>query len=167
MGLPRAIAVQPKVRAIKRKGSRCDATNKVQAAINRKRNKVDDSGSFEKLVTGATDAMMPSWRVEKSSMLFCRSRMLRKKSFDISEAGLIVRGGERGGPPREYWEVVTVNDGGGGCRARKAGTNRAKSARIKGNTERRYGSRQTNVYTASRERVCEETFQERSRMTRF
>ena len=46
-------------------------------------------------------------------MIFCRSRMLRKKSLDISEAGLIVRAGAMGGPEMEYkgFEV-----GGGGCR---------------------------------------------------
>ena len=46
-------------------------------------------------------------------MIFCRSRMLRKKSLDISEAGLIVRAGAMGGPEMEY-EGFEV--GGGGCR---------------------------------------------------
>ena len=40
--------------------------------------------------------------VLKSSIQFCRSRILRKKSLDISDAGLIVRGGAKGGPPMEY-----------------------------------------------------------------
>ena len=37
-----------------------------------------------------------------SSMEFCRSRMLRKKSLDISPAGLMVRAGASGGPFMEY-----------------------------------------------------------------
>lgn len=34
----------------------------------------------------------------KSCMVFCRSRIFRKKSFDVSEAGLTTRGGAKGGP---------------------------------------------------------------------
>lgn len=64
----------------------------------RMRNMEEDKASFEKFVEGATRAMSASCEVEKSSMLFCRSRMLRKKSLDISDAGRIVLGGARGGP---------------------------------------------------------------------
>ena len=59
---------------------------------------VEDSGSFEKLVRGVTVLMTRSWTILKSSMQFWRSRMLRKKSLDISAAGLMVRGGASGGP---------------------------------------------------------------------
>jgi hypothetical protein len=51
-----------------------------------------------KFVAGATVWTRASWRLEKSAMLFCRSRMLRKKSFEVSLAGLIVRAGARAGP---------------------------------------------------------------------
>ena len=81
----------------------------------RKRKRVEDRGSFEKFVKGFMVAMRVSWTVEKSSMLFWRSRMLRKKSLDISEAGLMVRGGARGGPAIEY---VGLEVGGGGCRVK-------------------------------------------------
>ena len=59
---------------------------------------VDDKASFEKFVMGATILMTRSWMILKSSMQFWRSRMLRKKSLDISAAGLMVRGGASGGP---------------------------------------------------------------------
>ena len=59
---------------------------------------VEDSGSFEKLVRGVTVLMTRSWTILKSSMQFWRSRMLWKKSLDISAAGLMVRGGASGGP---------------------------------------------------------------------
>lgn len=44
--------------------------------------------------------------------------MLRKKSLDISAAGLTVRGGARGGPFIEYDVVWIEETGGGGWRAR-------------------------------------------------
>ena len=59
---------------------------------------VDDNGSLEKFVRGVMVLMTRSWMILKSSMQFCRSRMLRKKSLDISAAGLMVRGGASGGP---------------------------------------------------------------------
>ena len=59
---------------------------------------VDDNGSLEKFVRGVMVLMRRSWMILKSSMQFCRSRMLRKKSLDISAAGLMVRGGASGGP---------------------------------------------------------------------
>ena len=64
----------------------------------RKRKIVEDRGSFEKFVGGVMSLRNRSCIVLKSSMLFCRSRMLRKKSLDISPAGLMVRGGAIGGP---------------------------------------------------------------------
>ena len=59
---------------------------------------MDDNASLEKFVTGVTVLMTRSWMILKSSMQFWRSRMLRKKSLDISAAGLMVRGGASGGP---------------------------------------------------------------------
>lgn len=59
---------------------------------------MDDNASFEKFVTGVMVLMIRSWMILKSSMQFWRSRMLRKKSLDISAAGLMVRGGASGGP---------------------------------------------------------------------
>ena len=65
-----------------------------------KRNKkmVDERASLEKFVGGVTVLIIMSWTVLNSSMEFCRSRMFRKKSLDISPAGFMVRGGARGGP---------------------------------------------------------------------
>lgn len=71
---------------------------RLQDAMKRKKKRVDESGSFEKFVSGVTILRIESWAVLKSSMLFCRSRMLRKKSLDISAAGLTMRGGASGGP---------------------------------------------------------------------
>ena len=59
---------------------------------------VEERISFEKLVKGATFLTMRSWRTVKSAMLFCKSRMLRKKSLEVSAAGLIVFGGAIAGP---------------------------------------------------------------------
>ena len=67
----------------------------------RNRNIVEESASFEKLVRGVTAFIIVSWSTLKSSIVFCRSRMLRKKSLEVSEAGLIVRGGASGGPLME------------------------------------------------------------------
>ena len=86
------------MRAMKRHGSRYDVRKRRHAATKSKRKIVDDNGSFEKFVTGVTVLMTRSWMILKSSMQFWRSRMLRKKSLDISAAGLMVRGGATGGP---------------------------------------------------------------------
>ena len=47
---------------------------------------------------GATSLTVVSCILAKSAMLFCRSRMLRKKSLDVSEAGLTVGAGASAGP---------------------------------------------------------------------
>ena len=107
----------PAMRATKRHGSRCEDMKRRSVLMKRTRKTAVESGSLEKLVQGVTCESMASCRVEKSSMLFWRSRMLRKKSLDISEAGLMVRGGARGGPPREYCDAG-LGEGGGGCRVR-------------------------------------------------
>lgn len=105
------------MRAMKRHGRRCDTRKRRQVAIKRKRKIVEESGSFEKFVGGVTIFRTRSCMVLKSSMQFCRSRIFRKKSFDISEAGFMVLGGASGGPFMEYEVPVTIA-GGGGCRAR-------------------------------------------------
>ena len=69
-----------------------------QAVAKRKRKIVEESGSLEKFVGGVMILREASWIVLKSPIEFCRSRILRKKSLDISPAGLMVRGGARGGP---------------------------------------------------------------------
>ena len=105
-----------------------------QAARKRNKNSVEDRGSFEKFKGGVTYLRKASWRVLKSSMPFWRSRILRKKSLDVSPAGFMVRGGAIGGPLRVYC-VLTC--GGGGCRTRYAGISTKKRAPTKGSTERR------------------------------
>lgn len=75
--------------------------NRVQVETKRKRKIVDERASFEKFVGGVMILRTPSCTVLKSSMLFWRSRILRKKSLDISAAGLMVRAGASGGPLRE------------------------------------------------------------------
>lgn len=75
------------------------AVRNINAVVNMQSRKTDEeSFSFEKLVKGAKTETVASWRSEKSAMQFCRSRMLRKKSFDVSEAGLMVLAGARAGP---------------------------------------------------------------------
>lgn len=59
---------------------------------------VEERISFEKFVGGAIALTRASWAPAKSDMLFCKSRMLRKKSLDVSAAGLIVLGGAMAGP---------------------------------------------------------------------
>ena len=97
-----------------RHGRRWEATNSVQLTMKRNKKMVEESASFEKLVGGARAWTTASCMILKSSMLFCRSRMFRKKSFDISAAGLMVFGGARGGPWREYDGVCDAATGGGG-----------------------------------------------------
>ena len=65
------------------------------------RNVRDETVSSAKLVSGDKVDTAASWRFEKSAMQFCRSRILRKKSFDVSDAGLMVRAGARAGPSYE------------------------------------------------------------------
>ena len=76
------------------------------------------NGSFEKLVHGVSVSRMVSCALLKSPMEFCKSRILRRKSCDISVAGLITRGGAIGGPESISLGVWRDGDDGGGCRAR-------------------------------------------------
>lgn len=105
--------------------------------MNRARNILEDSASFEKLDSGAKVLITASCMVLKSSILFCRSRILRKKSLDISAAGLMVLGGARGGPWREYDEPCDAATGGGGWRVRNAGTRINNNAEAIGTIDRR------------------------------
>ena len=72
--------------------------NMKPAVAKQKRKSVEERGSSEKFVGGVSTPMILSWRREKSSMLFWRSRMLRKKSLESSFTGLTVGAGARGGP---------------------------------------------------------------------
>ena len=84
-----------------RQGRRWEAMKRTRALKKRKRNSVDDSGSLEKLVGGVNMVITLSWRREKSSMVFWRSRIFRKKSFESSFTGFTVGGGASGGPAVE------------------------------------------------------------------
>jgi len=84
-----------------RQGRRWEAMNIVRAVKKAKRKSVEDRGSLEKLVDGVRTERILSCRREKSSMLFWRSRMLRKKSLESSLTGFTVGAGARGGPEVE------------------------------------------------------------------
>ena len=122
--------------------------------------------SLEKLVRGVMKETTASWPLEKSSMAFCRSRMLRKKSLESSGAGLTVRAAASGGPPSGYKSVGRWA-GGGGCRAKKAGTMMKKRQQARGRTATRVGFTHTKVYTKRKERVCVGCRQVNRRMARF
>ena len=62
------------------------------------RKTAEESVSFEKFVKGAKAETVASCTSEKSAMQFCRSLIFRKKSLDVSEAGLMVFAGARAGP---------------------------------------------------------------------
>lgn len=134
-----------------------------------KRKSVEERGSLLKFVGGVRREMILSWRREKSSMLFWRSRMLRKKSRESSFTGFTVGAGARGGPVAEYMKVADVCEvivgGAAGCRAMNEGMRRARRSTTRGRTVKRYGSRQTKVYTARNERVCDVVCHDRRRMT--
>lgn len=129
---------------MRRQGRRWDAIESSKVAVNANRKIVDDSGSFEKFVDGVRRDSSLSCTREKSSMQFCRSRMLRKKSFERSFTGFTVGAGAIGGPV-EMYGVLDVVEGGAGCRAMKEGIRRPRRRKMKGRTVRRYGSRQMKV----------------------
>jgi hypothetical protein len=95
--------------------------------------------SFEKLVRGVRKASTASWIVEKSSMQFCKSRMLRKKSLENSGVGLIVRAPANGGPPRLPCQrsASPMWYSGSGCRVRKLGTMTKNKQLASGSTGKR------------------------------
>ena len=136
---------QPMARKMKRQGMRWLATNMTQVAMNAKRNMVLDRDSSLKFVGGPRRAMSWSCTRLKSSMLFCRSRMLRKKSFESSFTGLTVGAGASGGPVGLYWKLVETTVGAAGWRAMKEGMRRARRATKNGRMKMRYGSRQMKV----------------------
>ncbi len=142
---------------------------RVRAETNAKRKMVEERGSLEKLVVGVRRERILSWTREKSSMLFWRSRMLRKKSRESSFTGLTVGAGASGGPVVEYWKEAeaceAIVGGAAGCLAMNEGMRRARRSTTSGRTVRRYGSRQMNVYTARKERVCVVLCHERRRIT--
>lgn len=83
---------------MKRQGRRWALMKSKAVRTDKKRNSEEESTSLLKLVGGAMSLTSESWTAAKSAMLFCKSRMLRKKSFDVSEAGLMVLGGASAGP---------------------------------------------------------------------
>jgi hypothetical protein len=111
--------------------------------------------SLEKFVNGVRKESTASWMVEKSSMQFCRSRMLRKKSLENSGAGLMVRAPASGGPLRLPCQrsASPMWISGSGWRARKLGTMTKKRQLARGRTGIRYGSTQRNVHTKRKESV--------------
>ena len=156
------------MRNMKRHGIKCEAMNMNPAVANVNRNSVEERASSEKFVGGMRTVRILSCSREKSSMLFCRSRILRKKSLDSSFTGLTVGAGARAGPVGVYAKFGFCEEsvvGAAGCRAMKEGMRRARRRIASGRTERRNGSRQTNVYIARKETVCELCFQDRRRMT--
>jgi hypothetical protein len=169
VGCPRLVIVQPMKRKITRQGSRCEAMKRTRAERKVKRKRAEERGSLLKFVGGVMREIILSWIREKSSMLFWRSRILRKKSRESSLTGLTVGAGARGGPVAEYWKVAEVCEviigGAAGWRAMKEGMRRARRSTTSGRTVKRYGSRHTNVYTARNERVWEVVCHERRRMT--
>lgn len=83
---------------MRRHGRRWEAIKSVRVSVKAKRKSVEERGSLEKFVGGVRREIILSWRREKSSMLFWRSRMLRKKSLESSLTGLTVGAGAKGGP---------------------------------------------------------------------
>jgi len=125
--------------------------------------------SLEKLVRGVRKARTASWMVEKSSMQFCRSRMLRKKSLENSGAGLMVRALARGGPLRLPCQrsASPTWTSGSGCRVRKLGTMTKNNKLASGSTGRRYGSTHKKVQTNKKESVWVGSAQVNRWMSRF
>ena len=109
------IKAHPPVKNAPRHGTVLENRKSRQDVKKRIKNTNEDSDSSEKLVRGATMATRRSCTMEKSSMLFCRSRMFLKKSLLISGAGLMPRGNAEAGPRIEK-ASFGVAPGGGGCR---------------------------------------------------
>lgn len=87
---------QPVVSNIKRQG-RSEAVRKSMRDVAKRDIKTaDERTSSEKLVGGPMRAMMWSWAREKSSMVFWRSRRLRKKSYGWMGLVLTNFGGKSG-----------------------------------------------------------------------
>ena len=72
--------------------------NDIVVRIVRYRKSCEDKFSSEKFVAGVIVWTKASWALVKSAMLFWRSRMLRKKSFDVSLAGFMTVAGAKAGP---------------------------------------------------------------------
>lgn len=141
--------------------------NMARAVINVKRKRVEERGSLEKFVGGESSEIVLSWATEKSSMQFCKSRILRKKSLDSSLAGLTVGAGANAGPVVGYWVEVSTEivDGGAGCRAIKEGMRSPRRRNRSGKTVSMYGSRQMKVYIARKDKVWVGFIHERRRTT--
>jgi hypothetical protein len=158
--------VQPPTRKRILQGRRWLPINITRAAMNVKKKIVDDKASLEKFVGGARTEIILSCAREKSSIQFCRSRILRKKSFESSFAGLTVGAGARAGPVVGYCveDSTLIVDGGAGCLAMKEGMSSPNIKKTSGRAVRRKGSRHTKVYIARKDNVCEGYFHESSRI---
>ena len=110
------------------------------AVANVKRKRVEESASSEKFVGGVRTVRTLSCSREKSSILFCKSRILRKKSLESSFTGFTVGAGARAGPVGVYAKFGFCEDtvaGAAGCRAMKEGIRRARRRTASGSTESR------------------------------
>lgn len=72
---------QPVASNMKRQGRSEAVRKRAREAAKRDMKTADERTSSEKLVGGPIRAMMRSWAMEKSSIVFWRSRRLRKKSY--------------------------------------------------------------------------------------
>lgn len=75
--------------------------NMAEPRMKLNRNIVEERDSLLKFVEGAIMETILSWRREKSSIQFCKSRMFLKKSLLNSATGLTVGAGAIGGPVAE------------------------------------------------------------------
>ena len=103
-GCPSPVTTHPPSNSTIRHGTRCPAAPNPTASSTSTTNSADEVASSEKFVSGVTVAVTASCRRLKSSMLFWRSRMLRKKSRDTSGTGRMVVGGFSGGDWDWYWD---------------------------------------------------------------
>lgn len=95
------MAPLPPTKRISRHGSRWAVKNNEAVTKVRTKNTVDEKVSSEKFVGGDKASTRVSCKTEKSAIEFWRSRILRKKSFDVSLAGLMVFAGANAGPSYE------------------------------------------------------------------
>lgn len=81
--------IQPVVRKMKRQGRRAAVRKRVRERAKRRAKTAEERTSSEKFVGGPIRAMIWSWAREKSSIVFWRSRRLRKKSWGEGGGGLV------------------------------------------------------------------------------
>ena len=91
------VTVHPPTKATPLQGTQFPVISTTTVTSTNPMKSADDLLSSEKLVSGVIAAANASCKRLKSSILFCRSRMFRKKSRLRSGTGCIVGGGLRGG----------------------------------------------------------------------